>query len=743
MAAGCIKSYMERGILPDNFEITLQAGEIWWWLLPLFLLAVVFWTYRRTWPPVRPAYRRVLLGLRVTVVLLAGILLFDPVLELARPAERRERVAVLVDRSASMLLPYGEGEETRLAHAVSLLESQTGDSLISIFGFGGQLEAVDDPKRLFESPADRTDLSAALEALSRPGSPNWDCVYILSDGVVNAGEDPLRYTDRLPTVEGILIGEPAAAPDVAFSSIRQSRPAFEDEPVELELSVETTSGVMSPGQVLMVDFYEQERKISELRLNTGSAGGRFTGGKAELPAMRQGRHFVRAVLRDAGGEWTLLNNERLIAVDVSLAKQKMLLVSNSPDWDFTFLKRALALERDWAVSSLLIMEGEQGRTVRQQDDEGHFSAADMPGSAALNELRLLGLHGDFTAFPVDFLERLLARAARGNFALVLWPVSGFHTSRVPGGLARFLPFAGSGIALAAQPAPDTPSRFTTSGMYDIIPEFASSTGELPPVERVFLPVPLASGWRVLAEISGQGSGQPGDLRGAPLLAVRQVGGVRAATVLGTGLWHWHMLTRDSDQGGDSRYERFWSMLGAWLIAVEQKNGLSLAPDKGVFSLGQSVTFSGSSPLDSLAPVRLVIYSDSLEADTMAAMEINPDQTSGALAADLGSMPPGLYRFAARRGDGDSAPSVEGLFAVEPFSPEMAHVSPDSSVLRSLANATGGGLRSARDFDGHLQAGLAAEKITHRLQLAGQFWLWFALIALLAVEWTLRRRKSLA
>ena len=185
------------------------------------------------------------------------------------------------------------------------------------------------------------------------------------------------------------------------------------------------------------------------------------------------------------------------------------------------------------------------------------------------------------------------------------------------------------------------------------------------------------------------------------------------------------------------------MLGAWLIAVEQKNGLSLAPDKGVFSLGQKVTFSGSSTQDSLAPVRLVIYRDSLEADTVAAVEIHPDPAGGALNADLGSMPPGLYRFSARQGEGNSAPSVEGLFAVEPFSPEMAHASPDSSVLQSLSQATGGSLRSARDFDGNLQTGLAAEHINHRLQLAGQFWLWFALIALLAVEWTLRRRKSLA
>lgn len=734
--------------MPESVKVILQAGELWWWLLPLALLVVVLWTYRRTWPPVRPGYRLLLLGLRLLVVTLAGLMLFDPVLVLTRPGERRERVAVLVDRSASMLLPAGSDPETavfesRLDRAVRLIESSPPDSLVTVFGFGARLEEIEAPRLLPESPDDRTDLNSALEALIRPGSPNWDRIYVLSDGAVNAGADPLRLAASLPPVESVIIGEPPTAPDIAISSLRLTRPAFEDEPLEIDVSLESVSGETRAGNVLVVDFLDGGRKAGELRLSVGSDGGRFLGERVELPAMREGRHFIRAVLRPSADEWTSLNNERLIAVDVVRARRKMLLVSNSPDWDFTFLKRALARERDWAVSTLLVLEGSEGRLIREQNPEGKFSSGTLPGSARLEELQLLALHGDLTAFGRDFLERVAARASQGGFALVLWPVSGFDTGSLPAGLTRLLPFAGGPVRPDARPAPDAPSRLWSDGIYDIIPGLGLSAGALPPVERAFRPLPLAREAQVLASIPGQASVPSDDPRGIPLLAVRVSSGARAATALGTGLWRWHMLTRDTGGGSDSAYERLWSMLGAWLVAGERRGGLTLTPEQGVFSRGQNVSFSGSAADGSPAAVRLVVTSDSLEADTVAVTELRADETDGSLAAALGSLPPGLYHYRAVQGDEETAPGAGGSFAVERFSHEMTRIFPDTSLLHGLSRATGGAVRSEQEIEGRIRAGLAVERSTHHLRLAGRLWPWFMLIALLATEWALRRRKSLA
>ncbi|MEA1996256.1 MAG: hypothetical protein U9N45_01390, partial [Gemmatimonadota bacterium] len=124
-----------------------SARTLWLIVLPIAALAVVWWTYRRTYPPVGGCYRWLLLLLRSAAVVLLGLLIFEPLLGLSRERTRPARVAVLIDRSASMLLPAdaakgGAGEDpsgkSRLERAREILETQERGSRVDLFSFGSR-----------------------------------------------------------------------------------------------------------------------------------------------------------------------------------------------------------------------------------------------------------------------------------------------------------------------------------------------------------------------------------------------------------------------------------------------------------------------------------------------------------------------------------------------------------------------------------------------------------------------------
>jgi hypothetical protein len=741
----------------QDLHLTFQASRTVWLIgLAVLAAAVTLWTYRKTWPPVGRGYHALLIVLRLLALGLAAVLIFEPVLDFTIRRVRGARVAVLVDRSASMLLPAtaagGEGAPSRLEEAVRMLRETASDSL-AVFGFGRTLSRVRDPQELLAAVEDRTDLSQALEQLAGPGGERWDRVYVISDGGVNAGADPLALARRLPPVEIVVVGEPPSAADPALTGLSQARPAYAGGKLEIEFTV-SASGLERPAgsgkQVLAVDFFLDDRKAGEKILEIAPGGPRFVSAQVSLPSPDAGSHLLRAVLRPVSGEWTGLDNERLLMAQVAPAKRRMLMVTDALDWDFTFTRRALALNPEWEVDALVLLYGEgNARAVRRQDAKGIFSSGSLPAERELEELDLVLLHGDLGRLDRVFLSRLADRAASGGFALVFWPTGNFNTGVLPENLAACLPFRVNPIQLIPLRAPEAPSALLTLGRYDILSGLGagSALDNLPPLERVYPPQALKGPVDILAAVAGRPSA-PGDLRGAPVLTAQPYGGTRVATVLAQGLWRWHMLTQDAAESHDPRYERLWELLGRWLIGGRKSAGLEIRPGREVYQRGEIETITGTRGQSGGGGegerVRIAVWSQQAEAaDTVARLEAGFRPDSGSFSSALGNLSPGVYRYEGVLEGGNGTGRAGGIFAVEGYSPEMAEPGPDSTVLGGLAAATGGKLVRASGTGGAVRAGRTSGSVTHSIRLSTSLWPYLLIIALLGAEWALRRRKSLA
>jgi hypothetical protein len=143
------------------------------------------------------ARRLVLLGLRTLAAVAALFLLLEPGVRTMQVARVKNRVAVLVDRSASMGLPVGPGSGSRNAAVAEALgrfalglKGLEDRFSVEVLGFEPALGPVSEEiVRTTPAAGSRTDLLGALRALRATdtgGSRKLSGVLLLSDGADNA-----------------------------------------------------------------------------------------------------------------------------------------------------------------------------------------------------------------------------------------------------------------------------------------------------------------------------------------------------------------------------------------------------------------------------------------------------------------------------------------------------------------------------------------------------------------------------
>jgi len=750
----------------SDLSVEFQAVRpLWLILLPAAALLVVWWTYRRTYPPVGGGYRLLLLGLRVAVVALAGLLLFEPVVSLTRQRSRPERIALLVDRSASMMLPadgQGEGMDRREA-ALQVIARLTGDTPGTgrekkLFAFGEELTPVDSPGALFTVVEDRTDLHAALEGLLSMGA-GWDRILLISDGRINSGADPADAFESagnsLPVLETVVTGEPPARPDLALLGLeRLGGRVFAGGEIELEISL----GVHWPPSVgpqaenaaatAVAEIFLDERKVAEKRIPLEAGLSRFVSSRVSLEAGEPGLKLLRAALRPLKGEWTELNNERLLFVEVARSKREILLMSNKPDWDFSFLRQAVAANEEFSVKSVIVLRSaEAGEFIRRLDASGVYSDGSYPSARELEETELVLVHGKLSAYDNGFLARLASRAAEGGLGLIFWPAGELAPAALPRALAGCLPFKGRLPDNFRQvPGSRQPVTVLTLDRYNILVGLGigEPLNDLPPLEWIFPEAPLKAGAEVLARVN---PGKPRDAARGPALVVQPVQQTRVATVLGRGLWRWHMLGQSSDKKKDTSYYRMWDKLVEWLISGRKSAEFTLEPRRPVFTSGERVLLDGrfqqsedrALDQDTGQTVRVFVFRQGEPQDTLAATEVIPAGGDLEFSVELGRLTSGLYSYEGL----SSGRKAAGRFAVEKYSPELAEILPDTAIPAGLSRRTGGSIAAGGDFESPAGGGRTVEPEVSTYHPATSAWVYLLLIALLAAEWALRRRKSLA
>jgi hypothetical protein len=232
----------------------------------------------------------------------------------------------------------------------------------------------------------------------------------------------------------------------------------------------------------------------------------------------------------------------------------------------------------------------------------------------------------------------------------------------------------------------------------------------------------------------------------PLLVIHTDKARKSATMLGDGLWEWRLeeynLTEQHDAVDD-----LVSKLVQYLSAKEDKRKLRVYPIADEFLDSEKVIFEAETYNDIYeriygVPITLQITDDENQINnyTFTNSEDNP-------RFEISGLTKGIYRYKASAQVQGKAEQVTGEFTVKDLQLEALNTTADHTLLRKLADQTNGRFYLPTQLN-ELAASLSTnpppdiiQSSEELLELIHLKWLFFLFMALLTIEWGIRKYQG--
>jgi len=707
-----------------NFSIHLAPNVPWilFVLASAALVALGVWVYRFAIPPLPAFARRALPVLRIVALGILLWLLAQPVLERARGAGGT--LIVLLDRSRSMDLPNMPRGMTRARAAAAAAEElrRAWRGPVTVLPFAGRLGG--DSTRALVSGA--TALGDALDQLGRSAAAEpAGAVVVVSDGAVNAGADPVEAARTLGLpVHGVLVGDPEFA-DRAIAGVDGSAEAQVGHVTTVRVRVITTE---PRGVAFHVQLRQRDRELGRAVVVSPGSGAEAIA-EFHVTPLEPGLALWKASIDSLAGEITVANNSRQVAVEVAPAKLGVVMLSGGLNWDFTFLRRALAGD-----SSLTVLAWVRSSNGWSAPDRARAAA---PSPATLNGQAVVVL--DAIApheVPGAFDAAVHAFVARGGAVIALGgPLPGVSRYR-SGTFAGDLGFTMNSEAMTPVASPEPVPEARDLLAWDDDPaRGAQAWAAAAPLENV-VPIAPGGGDRVLVKSAG---------KGPPLILVRRIGRGQVLLVNGTGVWRWSLS--GTDELSAERGRRLWRGLVHALAQPVQGEPLRVRPEHWITPRGETVRVFATLQDAAFRPLAGATVEGELRDESGRARAIGfAPGSAGSYVASVDELPPGRYKVTARATrDGRDLGRGASELAVDAWSLEEARTQPDSATLAAVARASGGRMALAGGLPGWartLETRNLSRARTDSLRLWESPWAFALVVLALSVEWAWRRRRGL-
>ncbi|MBP8256575.1 MAG: hypothetical protein KAX37_04575, partial [Opitutaceae bacterium] len=584
-----------------------------------------------------------------------------------------------------------------------------------------------------------------------------------------------------------------------------SQTAFEDAPVGVQADVASAGFA---GQVIVARILESSGRVIQEQGQTAGDGGGLLTYRFNLKPEGAGVAFYRLSVglqgaSDGAGkheeEATMANNSRVIAVDRGRGPYRVLYVAGRPNWEFKFLNRAIEADSQVQLVALIRVakrepkfdfRGRSGETSNPlyrgfgEQAAEEVQQYDQPVLVRLNTKDEVELRGGFPRTPeelysydaiiVDDLEaeffgvdqaQLAQRfvSERGGGFLMLGGMESFQAGgyfRTPIGdmLPVFLDRLGGQVLEGANDTRDPmPVHFELARegwlqawarLYDNESQERARIEGMPPLRVLNRVRGIKPGASLIATGRDDAGGE------SPVLAVQRFGRGRTAALMVGDLWRWG--TRSAER--QEQLGKAWRQLARWLVSdVPRRVELQVEPVAGdanaTMALNVRVRDARFQPVDDAA------VSIEVEAVSLGGAG-DPQPTTVRLRAEPSPGEAGLYTasFVPRSNGGFRATALvtspsgaETGRATSGWSTDLAaeefrSLTPNFSLLETIARQTGGAVIRAADLDSFVRE-LPAKTAPVMETRARPLWhtpLMFALaLACLAAEWGLRRWKGLA
>lgn len=684
------------------------------WLLLICIIAsagIAFVFYRRDRQNqhLHPALRVVLGFFRFITLAVLLILLVRPLIKTIERDIEAPIILIAQDNSESIVQTADSTfYKTEWKQSLEELAQRLGEKYQVIrYSFGDDLasESVYDS---LNYNAKLTDFSKLLDGLyNRHSNRNIGAVIIASDGIYNAGADPVYSGKKLGApVYTLALGDTTPQRDLRIAEVNVNRLAYLGNrfPIQIVSEARKAAGLQSririehKGQVV---FSDNVVVGNDYQIDTRTA---------YLEASSGGLQRYTVVIEAVANEVTLVNNRRDVYIDVLENRQKILILAAAPHPDVAALRKSIESNENYEVVAT--------------------TASDFTGK--IDDFSLVVFHqipsnaGFGNAFLAERLQSsqpfMVVVGAETN-------LNAFNTLKL-----GYSFVGGRGIASTDAQASVAPGF----SLFNLDEEVNGLIKDLPPLAVPFGDLESAPGstplmMRRIGPIVTE----------TTLIGFNQVNGVKFGLVSGEGIWRWRMV-QFLKNGSHTRFDRLMSSMVQYLASRDDRRQFRVTAPRDVLE-NERIVFTAE------------VYNAAYEVINDPEVQLELQNTEGEVytygfgrsgnsyRADLGSLPAGDYTWTAKTTVGGKILVESGELTLAALQLESARMEADHSLMYRLAIENGGELflpnETGKLADSILMSDDLVTLSYERTKLSDAINLWIILailLLLLSIEWLLRK-----
>ena len=708
-----------------------------------------------------------LTALRALVYAVLIFFLLGPALIDKRVTKLRRPLTVLIDSSQSMGFPASaksapgdKNAKSRLdlvrekldaGANGSILQKLNRDYDLKLIRLGTSLEPISTASLAGLQPQDPgTRLLELLQTSARDSATAASGIIVFTDGITNGDKKNLDGGPALTVpVFAVGVGEAEGFTDVRIAKVGAPEFAFRGREFKIDLTIQA-SGMKGKSVPL---FFNRGKNIVTTRALAVDADPFEQKITLAFTPKDLGTHGFSVNIPAQAGEQITQNNSKEFKVDVQRDKLRVLTLSGSPAWNYRFLR--MAMKQDPLIELVSFV------FLRTPTD-----SVDVPES----QLSLI-------PFPIDdiFLEELK------NFDVIFFDDFSHRAYFNPSYLERVRDFVrdGGGLAMFGGPRSFDAGGYGESALKEALPVeldgkgsfqtpagvniALTAAGKAHPITRL-LPDPKTNeeAWSKMPALTGMNQvrasrgetliASSAESGGAPLLTIGRFGKGRTLALMSDDAWRWNFIAVGNKETPQNHLKLVRQAV-RWLAQEPSFEQVQLRPIAAV-QPGEKSQIKLKVLKDDFTPTRqasvqLRVFGPDGEPTVVAA---SADSEEGEYTGEFIPTKEGTHRVEAEASLGGKALGKDrGSFTAAFAYGETDDGLPRLDLLKQIAENSKGEYFSISDWNEKALEKIAAKLETiapsqlveqRQTQLWSTLWPFAIVLALLSVEWWMRRKWGL-
>lgn len=671
----------------------------------LAALAYAAVQYVKIKQPWSKATNWLLFSLRVGLVFFISFLLLGPIVKQIHNLLEKPVYVLLHDNSESIKAAVDSvtlrSVDQRMAETKALLANQGYE--VSVQDLAGQEKTKAGYNGI------TSDLNGALKRIAnRYEGKHVAGVILVSDGIYNAGVSPLYAAYNFP-VYTIGVGDTSERSDIAIKNVAYNKIAYQGNKFPLRAEVHVKNMNALP---ITVSLFRRGKIIDKQTKN--SSGDQLMTFDFQPEADEQGiqKYDLQAEINPS--EYNTRNNRSSVFVEVVEGRKKILLVANSPHPDIKALREVIAKNSNYEFLLHIPGVSEQQASVLRPDQIDLAIFHQSPDLRGRTNTLFQNFVKSKTSLLIIFGQQSdLPLLARQNM-----PIKFDNAQR---DFDEVTPVVNHAF-----------SNFTLS------PETITIVASYPPVSVHYgkIQIPTSVTPLLYQRVGSLATEKP-------LLCIDIKDSRKTGLMLGEGLWRWRLNEFDRTENTVAFDEVFGKLI-QFLSTTDDKRKFRSYPLQQEFADTEPVVFESQVYNDIFEPV----YGNTIEIAIMGENGIRSQYTyvtsPGNIRYQIGGLKEGVYKYRSRTVLNQKTEEVRGEFAVVEKQTELQNLTADFDLLKKLSSNTGGRFYNFSEME-LLHAQLwqtRAKSIIHTEEtyesLINLKWIFFLLLALMSLEWGLRK-----